>query len=359
MILKRKLLSLSTIGAAALLVAGPTLAAPPTGFTYGNYEATAGAITNADCAGGTGTCVDLVSGTGLLQRQVTLSTGEQYIQTIVVDDGATTGTGVKAIDQGTGAFNLDFTNETFVGTNTATSGDLATQSSVDLIADPLATPAQGPAPTGNMANPSLNRVVATVDAGNLSTAPGGASHSTVLQQQALDNAGGSTKLWLESMGESSGTSVEANRYLRMDQVVGKEGASPGEQGITVRKSSGLFTVQAGSDTLDLPSGSSQSYATGDDIGVVWLQLNNMGGAGLPGGSADVAFQMQSFTVNGTANAWNSCASGVMGACNNALASGTDWSAYWDAGGNLGTAPTALDASTSNATPTTWFPNFHD
>ena len=366
MILKRKLLSLSTIGAAALLISGPSLAGPPGGFHYGNYTVTGGSVdfldgSTGDCPTLGATCVDLVNDTGIRQRQVTLSTGEQYIQTVVVDN-VSTGSGLTAIDQPTtatpGVFNLDFTNETFVGTN-AQAGDMATQGSVSLIADTVA--GQGPAPSGSMNDKTKNFTVANIDQGTLLGV--GEASAKIEQQQTVDNAGGSLKFWLASNGS------ESDRYMRMDQVVGAEpgsGGHPGAQGLTVRRSSGTFTDVV-NGTLDLPpgspdGGSSLTYAIGDDIGVVWLQLQNMGGAGLPGGSNDAVLQMQSFTNNGTVTTplsdfktWNTCASGTFGACNNVLASGSTWT-YWDA--NFGSAPVAIEGTTNNNPPgDAFFPNF--
>ena len=337
---KRKIPSMLTMGAAALLASGAVMAAPPGSFQYGQYhvgDVTAGQIDSGTVACPAATCVDLLQDTGILQRNVTLNTGEQYIQTIVVEDSATTGGGNAIV--GT-TINLPFTNESFVGVGGGANGDLASQNTVDLVGTPAL------AGTTN----EQNRVVAQIEGGGLLT---GAAAAVIEQHQSTAaNNIGHMDFFLASNGD------ETDRYMRMDEVVGAEGGGhPGQQGITVRRSSGSFTTAPGVTNLTLPDGQIVTYNAGDDIGTVWIQLRNFGGAGLIS-TDDRVLQMQSFENNSGSPqfaSWNSCNADGLGACNNVLDPGPyTWTAYWDPNGNFGEAPTPMQGTT---TPATFFPSF--
>lgn len=362
MIINKPRLGMLTMGSAALLVVGSAMAAPPTGFSYGQYTtnngvATVGTITTTDTVCGvTYTCVSLAaSGDGILQRQVTENlTGKSYIQTIIVDNltagPADTGLNVNAIVGGT--YNLDFTNESFVGVGGGASGDLGVDAGIKLLAPP-----GGPVvPNTVDALGGNQQMVATIAQGGLVT-PGDPTHVKIIQRQKLD-PGGATGV--DGTGQTdfvlmSNSADESDRYMRLDQRV----TANVVQGITVRNSSGSYTT-GGPANLTLPDSSSLGYVDGDSIGVVWIQLRQMGGAGLPASDPRV-FQMQSYDVNGTKIAWNSCNADGFGACvpANSTANGDPTPAtwdYWDA--NFGTAPNPLNGDTF-ANPTSFFPNFPD
>lgn len=339
MTFKRKIPSMLTMGAASLLAAGAAMAAPPGSFQYGQYhvgDVTAGTVDSGTVACPAATCVDLLSGTGILQRQVTLNTGEQYIQTIVVEDTAST-LGANAIVGS--SVNLAFTNESFVGVGGGANGDLASQNTVDLIGTPA------------LSTPDNNRVIAQIEDGALVS---GGAKAKISQVQALD--GGNTS---NAKFFFKGNNDETDRYMRMDELM----VANATQGITVRKSSGSFTttgVTGDPATLTLPDGQTVSYNAGDDIGTVWMQLRNFGGAGLPA-SDDRVLQMQSFTNATTPQfaTWNSCNADGLGACNNVQDPGPyDWSAFWDPNGNFGTVPNPM-VGTANPAGNNFFPNFPD
>ena len=336
---KRKIPSMLTMGAAALLASGAVMAAPPGSFQYGQYhvgDVTAGQIDSGTVACPAATCVDLLQDTGILQRNVTLNTGEQYIQTIVVEDAANT-LGANAIVGTT--INLPFTNESFVGVGGGANGDLASQNTVDLVGTPGFTGT----------TEEQNRVIAQIDQGGLAS---GGAVAKIQQLQSLDNNNVSNmKFLLLSNGD------ETDRYMRMDEVMTAQVA----QGITVRRSSGSFTTAPGATNLTLPDGQVVTYNAGDDIGTTWIQLRNFGGAGLIS-TDDRVLQMQSFENNSGSPqfaTWNSCNADGLGACNNVLDPGPyDWTPYWDPNGNFGTVPNPM-VGTANPAGDNFFPNFGD
>ena len=349
-------LSLLTMGAASLLVAGVAMAAPPTGFSYGQYKVATGAITTTDSACGTSyVCVPLAaSGDGITQRQVTeTATGKSYIQTIIVDN--VTGTadtgGLDAIVGST--YHLDFTNESFVGVNTPTSGDLGVDSAVALVA----TGSQGPAIANTGGN---NLMTASIAQGGLAT-PGDPTHVKIIQHQKLDPTG---TTGVEGQGQTdfalfSNAADESDRFMRLDQRVTADQA----QGLTVRRASGSYIPTAGGtftlpavNPVAVPANPDQTlaYTTANtNIGVTWLQAVNMGGAGLPSTDPHI-FQMQKYDVDGSSIAWNSCNTDGFGSCVSLNGTSTSWPvANWDATA-FGTAPNPI---ASGSPPSIWFPAF--
>ena len=96
---------LLTMGSAMLISSSVALAAPP--ISYGQYSATAGAITPSACPTGF-SCGAAITGDGFLQRQVTeTSSGNVYFQTIILDKGST-------IADGTNLGTATFADESFV-----------------------------------------------------------------------------------------------------------------------------------------------------------------------------------------------------------------------------------------------------
>jgi hypothetical protein len=306
------------------------------------------------------------SGTGILQRQVTENaTGKSYVQTIIVEDTADTA-GVNAITtavSGGAQYNLDFTNESFVGVNDASHGDLGVDAGIKLLAQGVN---QGPAVANSVdALGGNNQMIASIAQGGLATL-GDPTHVKIIQRQKLDS-GGATGV--DGTGQTdfalfSNSADESDRYMRLDQRM----TSDKVETLTVRKSSGSYTTGGG--TLVLPDGSYMdnppppaglTYNAGDDIGVVWLQYVQFGGAGLdagttgtPSGTADPRqLQMQSYTVNGTTISWNSCNQDGKGRCQGVEVGDATWT-YWDP--NFGTAPVPINAAGNNANR---LPNFPD
>ena len=375
MIINRKRLMLG-VGAASLLTAGMAMASPPSGFSFGQYSVSAGTITATDTACGTTyTCVVLPGSNasdGFLQRQITNnSTGQSYIQTVVVDNltngPADTG-GQNAIVSNTAAatptlqnavYNLGWTDENYVAiTNNGTGANegMSDNSSVTLTDSSVVIPNTTDARGGN------NQLVSTIAAGNLLTAADPAD--VVIQQRMKVDPGGATGVngqgqtdfYLLNKDSGPGGGSEDNRFMELNQLV----TSNVVEGFTVRKASGSFTATGG--TLALPDGQTLAYNAGDDIGVTWLQTTAMGGAGDPATDTN-KLQVQNYTVNGTTIAWNSCRNDStnlgMGQCNPVnttarVGDPTTWP-YWDA--NLGPTPSPLNGDTGANPPGGFFPTF--
>ncbi len=328
---------LLAMGSASLMfAAGAAMADPVADIGYGNYTVAAGNPARAAgvCTGAGYTCTTLVAGVGILQQSVNDGAGNSWINTIVVEDDADTG-GNNAIVGAT--YNLGWTNEGFVGVSSGTAGDLGVDSRIALLPQGLN---QGPAAVaGNQF------AAARISQGGL-IQPGDPSNIKITQRQ--HTGPGANQGTLDFFLMSNGS--EADRYMRLDQQTLANNVA----GLTVRRSSGSYTETGG--TLTLPDGQFLTYNAGDEIGTVWLQLLQFGGAGNPAlGNGVRQFQMQSFEVNNDAIAWNTCAAGFQGQCVGVDFGGATWT-YWDA--NFGTAPVTPLAAGGFAAGGA-FPNFPD
>lgn len=114
-----------TMGSAALIVSGATMAGPP--IAYDQWQAVDGDIVSGTdpnaavpCAPGY-TCVTGVAALGFLQRTVTATDGTQYFQTIITDENATGAPGV-----------LPFSDESFVRSGSSVGGIAGKQRVTDL-----------------------------------------------------------------------------------------------------------------------------------------------------------------------------------------------------------------------------------
>jgi hypothetical protein len=286
---RRLLLSL---GSASLIIsASAAMAAAPGGGGFGQYTANAGVITSNSIVGQTAAPVTLVSGNGFLQQKVTTAQGTFY-RTIILDNNAT------ATD-GAGIAALGFRNETFTGT-VSNSGDLASEGVVKLAA-PAGTATAGAGGTGTVSlagsTVAVNSTVAVLARGDLATTgtiddvKNGLADATgikILQAHDFgvdtDAAGtvttevtaksGSMQVNFQflSQGEAAAQEDRSN-FMRLDQGRFAGTDTPGD--VTVRRSSGDFTVGAG--VLTLPDGQTVAYSDGDDVAVSLVDNGSLGG----------------------------------------------------------------------------------
>jgi hypothetical protein len=294
------------------------MAAAPGGGGFGQYTANAGVITSNSIAGQTAAPVTLVSGNGFLQQKVTTAQGTFY-RTIILDNNATAtdAAGVSA---------LGFKNETFTGT-VSNSGALASEGVVKLAA-PAGTATAGAGSTSNvtLAGTTLatNSTVAVLARGDLAVTgtiadiKNGLADATgikILQAHDFgvdtDAAGtvtteitaksGSMQVNFQflSQGEAAAQDDRSN-FMRLDQGRFAGTDTPGD--VTVRRSSGDFTVGAG--VLTLPDGQTVAYSDGDDVAVSLVDNGSLGGGtfGFPttgtavanSGSVNANIQAQTF-----------------------------------------------------------------
>jgi hypothetical protein len=286
---RRLLLSL---GSASLIIsASAAMAAAPGGGGFGQYTANAGVITSNSIVGQTAAPVTLVSGNGFLQQKVTTAQGTFY-RTIILDNNAT------ATDAA-GVTALGFRNETFTNT-VSNSGDLASEGVVKLAA-PVGTATAGAGSTSNVTlsgtTLATNSTVAVLARGDLATTgtiddvKNGLADATgikILQAHDFgvdtDAAGtvttevtaksGSMQVNFQflSQGEAAAQEDRSN-FMRLDQGRFAGTDTPGD--VTVRRSSGDFTVGAG--VLTLPDGQTVAYSDGDDVAVSLVDNGSLGG----------------------------------------------------------------------------------
>jgi hypothetical protein len=267
------------------------MAAAPGGGGFGQYTANAGVITSNSIVGQTAAPVTLVSGNGFLQQKVTTAQGTFY-RTIILDNNAT------ATDAA-GVTALGFRNETFTNT-VSNSGDLASEGVVKLAA-PVGTATAGAGSTSNVTlsgtTLATNSTVAVLARGDLATTgtiddvKNGLADATgikILQAHDFgvdtDAAGtvttevtaksGSMQVNFQflSQGEAAAQEDRSN-FMRLDQGRFAGTDTPGD--VTVRRSSGDFTVGAG--VLTLPDGQTVAYSDGDDVAVSLVDNGSLGG----------------------------------------------------------------------------------
>jgi hypothetical protein len=222
---------------------------------------------------------------------VTTAQGTFY-RTIILDNNAT------ATDAA-GVTALGFRNETFTNT-ISNSGDLASEGVVSLAA-PVGTATAGAGSTSSvtLAGTTLptNSTVAVLARGDLATTgtiadiKNGLADATGIKiLQAHDfgvdtDAGGNVTT--EIVGKSGSMAVnfqflsqgeaaaqeDRSNYMRLDQGRFAGTDVPGD--VTVRRSSGDFTVGAG--VLTLPDGQTVAYSDGDDVAVSLMDNGSLGG----------------------------------------------------------------------------------
>lgn len=227
-----KKLTVLTMAPAALVVASSVVvAAPPAGFSYDDYTATAGTIT-ASCPPGY-TCTNLdATGNGILQQRVTDGT-DSYIKTIILEEG-TTASDLAAVEA------LAFRNESYV---------LVEDGSNNMSARGIVQ--------GNVLGAGIDDFVAQaeVSTGSLAT-PGGANN--FVQSNLLQNAGRFTTFEAHG-GQGNNLNFVVNAV------------QPNNEGnITIRKS--VATAAGDLALTDADAGiPTLAYAAGNRVGVVWLE----------------------------------------------------------------------------------------
>lgn len=261
---------LLTMGSAMLISSGIALAAPP--ISYGNFSASAGAITAGACPSGF-SCAAAITGDGFLQRQVTdTGTGTVYFQTIIVDKGST-------IADGTDLSAATFADESFVQQG----GGTGIADSSHVLAGPVA--------------PDTSTFTGDTQI-NVGWAKG-PTEDLINVNQTINDPNKAVMIFNLTDNSTDNT----NPVVTLDQTVWMADGA-GNNPNNDRQHMYLKQLQAASSgtTAALPTGATPattlSYNAGDIIQAMWLGQQVTGGT--TGGAQN--FGTQSYTVNPTTTA---------------------------------------------------------
>lgn len=311
----KKITQLSMLPA-LLAFSGVVLAVPPTGFSYDDYTADAGAIT-ASCPAGY-TCTNLdATGNGIVQRRVTDGVNT-YFHTIILEEGTTASdlAGVEA---------LAFRAESFVGAEDG-GGDMSSRNILQ----------------GFVLGDTVDNFTAEAE---ITTGALSAGQTTNLEQTNL--LGGANRFV-----NFSGVGASNQLTMQIDAV------QPNNEGnITVRKASAV-----GAGELELTDADvgieALAYAAGNRLSVVWLEQAASG----IGSQFDRILGMQRYTneTAGTSIEYiNNDGAGNFVATNTGSNNPVDGIGPWNWDAALfGTAPNPYlvnGAGTGIAQPVTTFP----
>ncbi len=232
-------------GAVALLLAGPALAAPPSGHSYNQWSATAGIITLNSCA--PPQCVVLLSENGMLQARVREDNDpdeQGFFQTITIEEGFSGTAGVAA-----------FRNESFVSSsNQATCPgvscfDMAALQFVDLDTQGIM---QVQLASGAMRDAGSNEA-------------GFDLYQTIVPGDGINVRFHYEKQLLGTAQFSTNT-TQGDR-MRLDYTIDGVAGNRGTP-FTTRQTSGFYTQ--GSGTLETPGGGAITYSNGQNISTTYL-----------------------------------------------------------------------------------------
>jgi len=272
---------LHSLAPAMLLTGGAALADAVGDFGgYQQYTVTAGAI-SATCTAGY-TCATLNgSGTGILQRQISLNsdpTNRSYIQSIVVDQAATA-TNAAAVTA------LGFRNESWVGISGDARADVGIEHKVTV---------DGAVQNGNLGGlvpmPGVNEVVALINKGDTlhDGFSAGVNEKEVILSQSMDLDVNAPGAWTMDFDQNqyyagAGDVAAAGGSYRIDSNQPTAANLSGGQHSYVQ----TFRASFGAETdcaappcsLTLADGTSVTYNAGDDISTNWLASAGIWGGG--------------------------------------------------------------------------------
>ena len=224
---------------------------------YNEWTVSSGMVAlTQPCPVSADSCGTPITGTGLLQREITVA-GVKYFQTIIADTSATGDPRVAAF--GTGS--LEFSTENFVRQNNP-SGGLASRSSLAVL-DIL------PGGTGQTARTAISTVL------NTGWAQGGAADPTMVLNQAVSSDANVS--YFKSRFDMKVAKDQSKDLYMEYQVAELLGFSPLTWATRIVQGSFQNTSRtAGAGTPLLAAGSNGgdiSWAPGDAIQVTWNGAN--------------------------------------------------------------------------------------
>ncbi len=252
--IRRTINMLSIVGAGlavgATFMPGTANSAAP---SFGAWSASSGAITG--CPTGY-SCTDLVTGDGFRQAQVSDSSGNSFVWTVVTDTGAS---GNPPGSSGA----VPFSDENFVVTSNSNLTGVADKQSIS--------------------DSSNGQFDSTVSVLTGFAAPSGTS--TVQINQSLAKDTGLATAFNTSFAMTvnlNSTGVQTGRSMNIDQVTNLNSTTD-KQVFAIRGRSGTFLTSTASSSLTLGAGTSTSSVTwnaGDDVMLTWVgQGLTLGGLG--------------------------------------------------------------------------------
>ena len=241
-----------SMGSAALIVAGAVTAGPPVPYDQWTTNLVGGVTQIQDPAGAPlettcpadFTCASAITGDGFLQRTLTDTSGNQYFQTIITDQGVS---GAPS--------SLVFTDESYVRSGSANGGIAGRQR------------------VGDNGITQPGTVLSTTNELNLGWAQTIGDPAPLLSlQQTLTQAaeGFSTGFSLTDTASASGGSGtnSSSRTMALDQSVMLDPANPAATDKQVFALRQVDATAAGS--AGLPNGSTTAWAAGETISAIWL-----------------------------------------------------------------------------------------
>ncbi len=231
----------SSTGAAALVLSGAAMAAPP--ISFDQWSVTSGDIT-VDISGSTcpsgWTCSNPITGDGFYQRQISDGSND-YFQTIITDKGSTCDPG---------AANCTFADESYV--QTGNNSGLADKSQINDSTT-----------TGTLTE-SFSGSVALLTG----WAENGNGDEVQIYQGlgAVDTAAEDfrTDFWLQQFGASGAN----GKIMRISSAVDIEDSSGASQDFVLVDRSGTAAVNAGS--VDLGADGTLSWLAGENVKATWV-----------------------------------------------------------------------------------------
>lgn len=236
-----------TMGSAALIVSGATMAGPP--IAYDLWQAVDGDIVSSTdptaavpCPGHT--CVTSVAALGFLQRTVTAADGTQYFQTIITDENANGAPGV-----------LPFSDESFVRSGSTQGGIAGRQRVTDL----------------GVTNPGQN--LTTLNELNMGWAQqvGASANQLDLSQTLTENAVGFSTAFRFFRLPGVGT---FNEGLEINQSVLLPSVDPNSPTDPLNPDKQVFTLRqlqaSAPGSASLPSSPNLTWVANDRIKAIWV-----------------------------------------------------------------------------------------
>lgn len=236
----------SSVGAAALLLSGASMAASPTG-SFDEWSVSGGTITTTSACPTGFSCATAVTGEGFFQRQITeTATGNDYFQTIITDKTASGNPGA-----------LTFSDESYVRTGNV--GGLADKSHMQeqTVTGTLTETFEGSTELGTgWANDGTNDVTQIYQA--------------IIADDTADGAEDfDAKFWLKQLGQE-GAAGKLMRISSQVDIQEATGADPGfgTQDFVLVELSGDENPAAG--TADLGADGSIGWEAEDRIKAIWV-----------------------------------------------------------------------------------------
>ncbi len=245
--------AVSSIGVAALVFSGVSMAASPTG-TFDAWSVTTGTIaptstggTGANCPAGF-TCATAVTGEGFYQRQITDDvTGNDFFQTIITDKTANVAPGA-----------LTFSDESYVRTGNVTGLANKTQMEEVTVVGTLTETFEASTELGTgWANNGTNDVAQIYQA-------------IIADDTAAGAEDFDAKFWLRQLGAegAAGKLMRISSQVDIQEATTSPVAGAGSQGFVLVELSG--TENSAGGTADLVAEGSVTWAAGDRIKAIWV-----------------------------------------------------------------------------------------